>query len=753
MSQDFARSKQTGDTVDIPRVVGSVPRHRFVSPELHRETYASESSSSRKWQGIPPDRVVVKMVEALEIDRHSRVLEFGTGLGFTAAVLGCIADEVYTVGRDAQRRASAREHLRSMGLDGVHVLAASNYQEDLPDEPFDAILVSVVNANPPRSLLDRLTPEGRLVVLLEGEDSALRLAQVRRAEDGEIEKRSLGEVRFSFLVGDILVDMGAVSRSRVEKAARRASQAGRPLGQLLLEQGAISEDELYEALALQHGIGHGDPADLAARSDLELVGSASSTSLQHRQVIPIRQVDERLELASVDPDPPRAALLREFGADEMDVQLVGPTAFRKLWDYLDLGELRYWRSPDPAVEEVDPADDVYHARLRTLFQTILRDVIAEEASDVHLEDNGDGVRVRFRIDGDLQEVEFYALTRAKFERLREIVKVQADLAVTERERPQAGRIARRIDGARREFRILTQPTGGGENLVVRRMPGESERRPISELGYPDPVAKRYRRHLDEPSGLVLVVGPRDAGKTTSLFAGLEHYLERPARKVATLEQPITYAVDGIEQTEVEVDDERGIGGAIESLVERDLDVLVVQELRDEGAVRQACRASQTGRVVVSTMYARDTAEAIGRLDDLGLAAGEIASELKGVFAQRLARTICDGCRKRVDPEESVLAEVFPAGPPEEFPCYGGEGCVRCRGRGVRGRVPVVEYLRIGPEMRRGIEAGEALDDLRVRAREAGMRSLKQAALRLVRNGVIPVSEVPRLLGEEFLRRG
>lgn len=742
----------TDTTADVPSIVRSVPRHRFVAPELHRQSYRSDTPSRRQWQGIPPDRVVVRMVEALEIDGGSRVLEFGTGLGFTAAVLGKIADEVVTVGRGADRRQSARERLQSMGLDNVEVLAASSYKDQLPDKRFDAILVSAVNANPPKSLVERLAPNGKLVVLLETDDEHLTLNQVTRGADGSIQKRSLGEVRFSFLIGDILVDLNAALRSQVEKAAEIAGDEGHPIGQVLLEQGLITEEDLYEALALQHGLEYGDPDALADRADSDLVDSASATSLQHQQLIPIRRDGDLLEIASVDPDPPSGQLLRQFDAKRLEIHLIGPSNFRRLWEHLTLGELPYWASTDPEISGAPPrsSDDVYNARLRSLFHTILRDAVAERATDIHLEAYEDDIRVRFRVDGVLRDIDFYSLTPAKFERLRRVIKVQAELPITEREGPQSGRFQRDIDSTTYDFRVQLQPTLHDENVVIRILPHQSDLRSIAELGFPQKLAHRYRRHLDSPSGLLLVVGPTSSGKTTTVYAGLRHFVEDPTRKVITVEDPIEYAIDGIEQTEVAPDLDYSFGNAVRTLVRRDPDVLVVGEIRDEQTALQAIRASQTGHLVLSTLHANDTADAVQRLVDLGLDPSSIASELTGIFAQRLARRVCDSCREQVDPDPEMLDEVFPDGPPDDFLAYDGHGCVRCRGRGVRDRVAMIEYLRVGPEMRRAIGRDLLLDDLRLNARETGMTTLKEAGIRLVRDGIIPLSELPRLIGEDFL---
>ncbi|MFB6351570.1 MAG: ATPase, T2SS/T4P/T4SS family, partial [Bradymonadaceae bacterium] len=732
--------------IDIPKVVRSVPRDRFIDPELHHQDDGSDDPSDRQWQGIPPDQVVVQMLQALGIDGGSQVLEFGTGLGFTAAILGEIADKVYTVGRGKKRRQSARERLQSMGVGNVELLPASNYRDRLPNRRFDAILVSVPNANPPKSLVRKLTPNGKLVVLLESDESYLKLAQVTRSADGTIQKRSLGKVPFSFRLGDILVDLEAATRSQVERAARHSAAKGHPIGHVLLETAIITEDQLYEALALQHGLEVGDLEQLGGKFDIDLVESVSASTLQHSQILPMRRDDDRLAVVSVDPDPPRRRLLELFDAERLDVYLVGPTTFRRLWDDLDLGDLPYWRptnSEDTDAQAIDPVEDVYSARLRSHLQTILSDAARERASRIHLECSDDSVRVRFRIDGVLQEIDFYSLSPAEFDRLVDIVKVQADLTTGARDRPKSGQFERYIGSSTYRFRVHTKPTVRGENLVIDVRAPQPDLLSIDELDLPDEVADRYRRHLDQPSGLALLVGPSDSGITTSMYTGLRYCGRDWSRKVITIEDPVEYDLEGIDQTNIDEDLDFTYPEAIESLLRRDPDVLAIGEIDDRPTARRALAASRSGCLVLATMHASDTAEAIRRLLDFELAPDTIAAQLAGVFAQRLARRVCHGCREQSSPSPSTVDRVFPDGMPHDLVCYDGSGCVRCRGRGRLHRVGFVEYLRVGPEIRRAIGRAPLLDDLRRRIRESGVTTLKAAGLRLVRDGSIPLSELPR----------
>ncbi|MCC1497872.1 Flp pilus assembly complex ATPase component TadA [Alcanivorax sp. 1008] len=299
-----------------------------------------------------------------------------------------------------------------------------------------------------------------------------------------------------------------------------------------------------------------------------------------------------------------------------------------------------------------------------------------------------------------------------------------------------------------DLRIQTQPSLHGEHVVIRLLPQSGRAMGLDELGLSPRIASQYRRLLDNPAGLVLIVGPTGSGKSTTLSAGLQELADDGRRKVITVEDPIEYAIDNIQQTRVRTKIGFGFADAMRSFVRQDPDVILVGEIRDSETALEAVRASQTGHLVLSTLHCNDAVDAIQRLYDLGLHRNSIASELLAVIAQRLAKRICTHCREPAEPDAKVLHELFPDEVPDNFRCFVGKGCDQCGQRGTRGRVSVVEYMQVNADFRDIISRQPPLGELRWRALDAGLVTMRDSAVDLVVQGVIPMSELPRILPAE-----
>ncbi|MBX3471908.1 MAG: type II/IV secretion system protein [Planctomycetes bacterium] len=391
------------------------------------------------------------------------------------------------------------------------------------------------------------------------------------------------------------------------------------------------------------------------------------------------------------------------------------------------------------------------AELVTLFEAILVDAIAARASDVHLERYGDRVRLRLRVDGDLRDLHHLKIGPAQLVGLVNVIKVQANLDIAERRVPQGGRTSVRAGNRVFDLRVQTQPSLHGEHVVIRLLPQDTKLLTIEQLGFPEGPGRAYRRLLDSPSGLVLVVGPTGSGKSTTLYAGLQVLSRDTTRKVLTIEDPIEYALDDVQQSQVRPELGFVFASAMRSFVREDPDVILVGEIRDSETALEALRASQTGHLVLSTLHCNDAVDAVQRLVDLGMHPNSIASEVLAVFAQRLAKRICHECREPAGPPAGELAlEVFPGGVPPNLETWRGRGCSRCANAGSYGRIAAVEYLPASPAFRGAVSRRCSVDELRAVAVDAGLLPMREHALDLIRAGTIAFEELRMLLPPERL---
>jgi type IV pilus assembly protein PilB len=690
------------------------------------------------------------LLEALAIVSGNRVLVLGSGGGYVAAVVARIAASVDVVEPNDAWASAALESLTRAGARRVRVLVG-DLSSGPEGERYDRILVTGVLAEPPVQLATQLVPRGFIVAPV-GDRIHPDVVRIARGEgDTAPVATTLGKVELASRLGDVLVELHMASRASVEAAVSRGHEVGKRLGEVMSSEGTLREHDLALALAAQRGLSAGSVEHLLEDVDPAVSRVVSRAFLERHRVLPLRRQGDRILVATCDPDANVVDLQKALGSPTSLV-LVSPTDYRRLWGALDLrfqeGERpRVFSSAAPIETDLLARHDL-DARCVALFETLLLDAVGERASDVHLERYGDRVRVRLRVDGELRDVARMQWTPDDLVGVVNVIKVAAGLDIAERRLPQGGRIRRHAGAQVYDLRVQTQPSLHGEHVVVRLLPQEQRLLTVEDLGFAHDVAASYRRMLDSPAGLVLVVGPTGSGKTTTLYAGLQILSRDPTRKVLTIEDPIEYSIDLVQQSQAKSEIGFSFASAMRAFVREDPDVILVGEIRDAETALEAIRASQTGHVVLSTLHCNDATDAVQRLLDLGMHPNSIASELLAVFAQRLSRRICPACRREATPEKDILAELYPRGAPKDFVCFVGAGCDRCAGHGTLGRIAVVEHLRTGAIVRRAIARREPLDELRRLAIGEGLSTMRAAALDLVRRGVIPLREVPWLLSAE-----
>lgn len=557
-------------------------------------------------------------------------------------------------------------------------------------------------------------------------------------------------------IGDLLVDAGLVTREDVERAASLSVTSHRHLGEILMDRNRLPERDVFRQLAHQRGMAFSDQEDLRSIADPTLSRGVARKFLEHHLVLPIARRDKTLIVATCNPDVDIPELAPALDADLVEYHLVTPTDYRRLLMAVDLGLTGESGSEAPQLEDVPDLLaplGLSEEQFTSIFDALLLEAIAERGSDIHVERYGDRCRVRIRIDGDLYEAPRFALRPDQYLGLVNVIKIKANLDITEHRVPQGGRFSAAAGGKSFDLRVQTQPSLHGEHIVIRLLPKKVDLLDIGQLGLPAEIAKTYRRLLDSPSGLILVVGPTGSGKSTTLYAGISALARDTTRKVITVEDPIESSIENIQQTRVRPDLGFGFANAMRAFVREDPDVILVGEIRDTETALEALRASQTGHVVLSTLHCNDTVDAVQRMLDLGAHHNSIAGELLAVFAQRLARRICPSCRHAVTPNRDLLAEVFPNGAPSDFPCFAGAGCSHCGGHGAYGRIAVIEYLPASPVLRRAISRRLSLDELRELARKAGLVPMRNHALSLVNDGTIELGELAEMFSPEQLAGG
>lgn len=746
-----AASPKTTDLVSlVDQALADVPRRPFYHD-------AGDTLAGAVGRSMPSANALRRLLIELEVKPGARILHVGTGSGYAAAVLSRIAVKVFTVERVRELAELARARFAALGYENI-VVREGNGFEGLADEaPFDAVLVSARGPSDLQALKRQLGIGGVLVGTRGKDRHRQTLYKLRRVNVQSCTKEDRGELDVAADVGDILIALGSASEDAVKIARDHARKTGARLEDELRSISVSDETDLYRALALDRGMRFSSADALLNEMDPRAFESIPKAFLRHSRFAPLRLEGEVAYIATSDPDVAAAEIKKALRTRHVNVCLVKPADLRRLWTSLDLAAYKQDGGNSKPVSETEGAellqavDDSLDNHYVELLDSMFFDAIAQRASDLHLERYSDQVVARIRVDGDLRELNGYRLTAEELVRLINVIKVKSNLDISERRLPQGGRTSVVAGGKKYDLRVQTQPCLYGEHAVIRFLPQESRLLGIEELGFSPEIAARYRRLLAHPAGLVLVVGPTGSGKSTTLYAGLGELAADKTRKVITVEDPIEYAVNGVQQAQVRPEVGFHFADAMRAFVREDPDVILVGEIRDKETALEAIRASQTGHLVLSTLHCNDAVDAIQRLFDLGMHPNSIASELLAIVAQQLAKRLCVRCRIAAAPEPEIVAEVFPDGVPEGFRCFSAPGCSHCNGAGTYGRVAVVEFLQVTSAVRSSIARQLPLDELRQSALGAGLMTMRDSALRHVNAGIIGLAELPHLLAAERLR--
>jgi type IV pilus assembly protein PilB len=541
--------------------------------------------------------------------------------------------------------------------------------------------------------------------------------------------------------------MGLVSRDQVEEALENSRSMGTTPERVLIEKGALSQDGLARALAERYGLDHLDlgvfPVDMGA------VNLVTTATAKRYQAVPVAFSDKRTLLVAM-ADPANVLAVDDIAimtGYEIRVAVSPPDDIATLISRLDrledvVGEHDGQPEDAEVGREVALHETSEDAPVVKLVNQIVAQAVERGASDIHLAPDGPELRVRFRIDGVLQDVT--TVTRRMTAGVISRIKIMAELNIAEKRLPQDGRVGLVIDGRHVDLRVVTLPSVHGESVVMRVLDKASVVVKLDKLGMADPERERFERACHETHGAVLVTGPTGSGKSTTLYAALS-LLNTPEKNIITVEDPVEYEISGL--TQVQVSNKVGLtfASGLRSMVRADPDVIMVGEIRDRETAQIAVESALTGHLVLSTLHTNDAPSTITRLIEMGIEPFLVASALDCVVAQRLARMLCTSCKRRTIVSASTLrASGYKAR--VDLEAYEPVGCRRCGGSGYRGRVGLYEVMSVTPEVQAMTlerAPAEAVRDLAV---SQGMSRLRDDGLEKVKQGRTSMAEIARVLG-------
>ena len=544
-------------------------------------------------------------------------------------------------------------------------------------------------------------------------------------------------------IGDVIVQLGFAERELVEQVVENGRRDGVPLGQALIEEGIVNSGQLAQALAERNGLDYVDlnifDVDPGAAAMIDFAKA------RRYQTIPIAFLAERTLLVAT-ADPANLLALDDITMAtgyEVRRAVASPEHIDALIEQLGTLESSVHAIEDPDVEaEVielrESADD---APVVKLVHAVIADAVRRGASDIHFEPRGGDMRVRFRVDGVVSDST--TIPRHLISGLVSRVKIMAELDIATKRMPQDGRIGLSVDGNYVDLRVATLPVVRGEAVVMRILDSRQIVMDLDGLGMEDDDRKQFETAIGASHGAILVTGPTGSGKTTTLYGGLAE-LNTPDRTVVTVEDPVEYELEGIKQVQVNPKTGLTFATGLRAMLRADPDVVMVGEIRDTETAKIAVESALTGHLVLTTLHANDAPLAAARLIEMGIEPFLVTSSVQCVVAQRLVRKLCE-CKQPVKLSKALLEENgFKV--PRGIGAFEPGACVRCAQTGYKGRTGVYQVMPMTDEVRRLILEAARHDDLLAAARAQGMKTLHEAGLAKVAQGITSIAEVLRVLG-------
>lgn len=540
-----------------------------------------------------------------------------------------------------------------------------------------------------------------------------------------------------------------LSEEQIREVLEELEKRGGSLFHLLRDRELLDEESLSQLAAVSNGIEyiHLQP-EMVDPSVLKLIPAETA---RRYVLIPLRVEGDRLYVAMSNP---LNLSVRQMIATRTGYQVqpvaAGSEAIRQALQRhynvenltrQDIVAMRLKQKPGeekaPAVRQAVKSAD---APIVRLVESILTGAIESRASDIHLEPQQPELKVRYRIDGLLQDA--LEVPSSVQRQVVSHIKILADMDISEHRLPQDGHIVLERGGDLYDLRVSSLPAVGGEKIVIRVLNSKTGLRRLEELVSEPSDLEKFRRLLSNPYGMILLTGPTGSGKTTTLYSMIQE-LNRPERNIVTVEDPVEYQIGGITQVQVKPEIRLTFASALRSILRQDPDVILIGEIRDEETAEIAVNAAQTGHLVLSTLHTNTAVGVIARFLNLGTPAHQVAGALLGVITQRLVRTICPRCRRPYTPDREEVKILGVSDAERAF--YRGAGCASCRQTGYLGRTALYEILMMTPSIRQLIISGASEDALRAEAIREGMKTLKMQGLEAVQKGRTTVEELMRVI--------
>jgi len=558
------------------------------------------------------------------------------------------------------------------------------------------------------------------------------------------------EARKRIRLGDLLLEKKLISEQQLKEALDEQRSSGRKLGRVLIDIGAVSEADLHTCLATALNIPYVDLAQFAL--DPKIVTKLPETHARRHRALVLKEDARGYLVGMADPTdlfasdelsrvlgkPIRLALAKE-AALLRTIDLV----YRRTEEIVSLAEEldEELSETDVDIESLSAEEGSPDAPVIKLIQSMFQDAVHVNASDIHIEPDERCLRIRQRVDGVLQEqiIDGNRVAQALVTRL----KLMCGLDIAEKRKPQDGRFSIKVDAKALDVRLATMPIYHGEAIVMRLLDQAASQKSFAELGMPHDVVERFKSLVERQAGMVLVTGPTGSGKTTTLYAALQH-VNSPATKIITAEDPVEYRLERINQVQVNAKIGLTFSTILRTALRQDPDVVLVGEMRDQETVEIGLRAAMTGHLVFSTLHTQSAVSTVSRLLDMGAQGYLIASALDGVLAQRLVRRNCDNCSQPAAPsvqQRSWLSRYLQPKQIDGGKFFEGHGCTYCNMTGYRGRIGIYELLEIDGSIADAIRRNDLNEVERLAARAPNFVPLAQRAIESVLAGTTSVAEV------------